>query len=1156
MVRPRGEKKIAETRHEEPARDHKEIVEDDKPCPQGQNSLEVASCKHLHEAAMEKQQSVKKAVYALLLEPSEKRGNDCEEEEEKEGEYKSAPASPQKEREGSTEELMLISMNAMQGTGRPDTFAVMIQINGRRAVGLVDSGSTSTFMEQKFAIKSECPLHPRLAKKVTVAVGGELITDLQVPEIRYWIQGEEFRSKFNLLPLKGYDVILRADWIYQYSPISLDLIQRILPCLRSMASGKRAGKLIRKGMEACMIQINLVSESDQELQENGEVPMEIQNIIAEFPEVTQEPKGLPPKRDCDHTIVLKAGAEPPNLRPYRVPHYQKESMEKIIADLLQSKEIQPNFSPYASPAVMVRKKDGSWRLCVDYRQLNAQTIKNKFPMPIIEDLIGELQGAVVFTKLDLRSGYHQIRMDESDIAKTAFRTHLGHYEYKVMPFGLTNAPATFQSLMNQIFAKFLRKFVIVFFDVILVYSKSLAEHKEHLRKVLQVLENNQLKIKLKKCTFAQSSVSYLGHIISKTGIPEFDFKLETPVLSPTGLISISSGKIAAEVVQTELAKLVRADWSWEALPHEENTFLVTFPSEEELKRMEDVEFRLQNHDVSLSISKWQEAGDIFPLYELDEVWVHITGVPHAWRHYLGFWAIGTVIGATLDVDMLTFRKTGTIRIKTDNLDNDASTFGNDSKTGRDKADHTTKKQNANSTPSGSSNITAGGSSPMQFALTLVGNCRPMQREKEIVCDGDEPKLHLLAVTPKKVKEKMGSVEDVVSSSPQVERSTPTKKATPSSAISLLVSPGALESPTTMASLQRNLQPSPPLLSTSTILEPSSIPLKYTHASIDSDYSYNLDGCGNLQEEKVIVRRSGRCNAVIFSDSIVASDEDSLSKAMQLAAKRNLDGPMMSKTVETLKSPQSSTSLLGTFSQLPKSSLEYLSNDSCISNLDKLGVSSGKDYLAISIDKIKHMEVDRWRAAPRNKGQKNNSTMVTDPFDDSEDEDSKTDGVLLAHLVKEVSEVDLDEAELSTSIFYRPAQNEFKSSFLAELVRACQQNQLPTLIGGDFNILRDSTEKNNDRFNNRCPFLFNAVIDSFDLREIAMTGRQYTWANSLTNPTFEKLDRVLMTTEWELKYPLVSVHALDRAISVHTPLLLDMGTEAFIGNRKQFKLELG
>jgi hypothetical protein len=139
--------------------------------------------------------------------------------------------------------------------------------------------------------------------------------------------------------------------------------------------------------------------------------------------------------------------------------------------------------------------------------------------------------------------------------------------------------------------------------------------------------------------------------------------------------------------------------------------------------------------------------------------------------------------------------------------------------------------------------------------------------------------------------------------------------------------------------------------------------------------------------------------------------------------------------------------------------------------------------------------------------------------------------------------------------YGPAQDDFKSAFLAELVRACQQNPLPTLIGGDFNILKSSKDKNNDRYVDRWPFLFNAVIDSFDLQEIDLTGRQFTWANSLPKPTYERLDRALMSTEWEFKYPLVSLQALDRGVSDHTPLLLDTGTPAFKGNGKHFKFEL-
>jgi len=186
--------------------------------------------------------------------------------------------------------------------------------------------------------------------------------------------------------------------------------------------------------------------------------------------------------------------------------------------LLEKQFIRPRVSPWGAPMLLVKKKDGRMRLCVDYRQLNKVTIKNRYPLPRIDDLMDQLVGAEVFSKIDLGSGYHQIRVKAEDISKTAFQTRYGHYEYYVMPFAVSNAPGVFMDYMNRIFHPFLDHFMVVFIDDILGYSKSEEEHAEHLRIVLRVLKENQLCAKLSKCEFWLREVSFLGHVISKGGI--------------------------------------------------------------------------------------------------------------------------------------------------------------------------------------------------------------------------------------------------------------------------------------------------------------------------------------------------------------------------------------------------------------------------------------------------------------------------------------------------------------------------------------------------------------------------------------------------------------------------------------------------------------
>jgi hypothetical protein len=242
-------------------------------------------------------------------------------------------------------------------------------------------------------------------------------------------------------------------------------------------------------------------------------------VVKDLPDVfLEELPGMPPDREVEFVIDLLPGTAPISKRPYRMSIEELKELKKQLTELQETGYIRPSSSPWGAPVLFVQKKDGSQRMCVDYRSLNDVTVKNKYLLPRIEDLFDQMRGARVFSKIDLRSGYHQMKIRPSDIPKTTFSTRYGLYEFTVMSFGLTNALAYFMNLMNKVFMEYLDRFVVVFIDDFLIYSRSESDHEEHLILVPPKLRDNQLYAKYSKCEFWIDKVSFLGHIISNGGI--------------------------------------------------------------------------------------------------------------------------------------------------------------------------------------------------------------------------------------------------------------------------------------------------------------------------------------------------------------------------------------------------------------------------------------------------------------------------------------------------------------------------------------------------------------------------------------------------------------------------------------------------------------
>lgn len=248
------------------------------------------------------------------------------------------------------------------------------------------------------------------------------------------------------------------------------------------------------------------------------MPDALQALLLKYQLVFTIPTGLPLSRQCDHRIELFPNAQQVKVKPYRYPHSQKSEIESQVQTMLTERLIEDSTSPFSSPILLVKKKDGSWHFCTDYRALNAITMKDAFPIPAVDELLDELGVAKIFSKLDLRSGYHQVLLHPDDRYKTAFRTHHSHFQWLVMPFGLSNAPVTFQSLMNNIFKFAMRRYVLIFFYDILIYSIDWDTHVQHLEMVLKTLQQHQLYAKLSKFSFGLLQIDYLGHVVSANGV--------------------------------------------------------------------------------------------------------------------------------------------------------------------------------------------------------------------------------------------------------------------------------------------------------------------------------------------------------------------------------------------------------------------------------------------------------------------------------------------------------------------------------------------------------------------------------------------------------------------------------------------------------------
>jgi hypothetical protein len=380
----------------------------------------------------------------------------------------------------------------------PSVILGTLRVNSILATVLFDSGASHSFMSQKFAQLHDIAFEEMSSPLEIITPGSSWKTTWVAHGLIIDIGYLLFPTSLIALKSSDIDVILGMNWLSKY--------QAIIDCAaRSVTLTHPSGDSILYWSPSSVPPSARFAPEDELYTMDVLTPPEISDVlvVCDFLDVfPEELPGMPPDRSVDFVIELVPGTAPVSKRPYRMPPKELVELKKQLEELEEKIFIQPSTSPWGCPALFVKKRDTNIpRLVVDYRPLNVVTIKNKYPLPRINDLFDQLAGAKDFSKMDLRSGYHQIKIRNENIPKTSFMTRYGIYEYIVMSFGLTNAPATFMRLMNSVFMEYLDKFVVVYIDDILIYSKSEEEHAEHLRLVLTKLHEHRLYAKFSKCEF-------------------------------------------------------------------------------------------------------------------------------------------------------------------------------------------------------------------------------------------------------------------------------------------------------------------------------------------------------------------------------------------------------------------------------------------------------------------------------------------------------------------------------------------------------------------------------------------------------------------------------------------------------------------------------